>query len=107
VAGIHDVFCLKDAPKTGSASTCAYIRQPPQKLTPQLRARVLERTRQAPPDGSTHSSLRRMAVVMKVTKNLIARIWKEADLKPHRLERYLASDDPQFEERAAAIMLCT
>jgi transposase len=27
--------------------------QPPQKLTPQLRARVLERTRQAPPDGST------------------------------------------------------
>jgi len=26
-----------------------------------------------------------MAVVMKVNKNLIARIWKEADLKPHRL----------------------
>src|SRR5437016_6433210 len=30
--------------------------QPPQKLTPQLRAKVLERTRQAPPDGSTHGS---------------------------------------------------
>jgi hypothetical protein len=25
--------------------------------------------------------------MMKVNKNLIARIWKEADLKPHRLER--------------------
>jgi transposase len=59
--------------------------QPPQKLTSELRARVLERTRQAPPDGSTHWSLRKMAVVMKVNKNLIARIWKEADLKPHRL----------------------
>ena len=78
--------------------------QPPQKLTPQLRAKVLERTRQAPPDGSTHWSLRKMAAVMKVNKNLIARIWKEADLKPHRLERYMASNDPQFEEKAAAII---
>ena len=78
--------------------------QPPQKLTPELRARVLDRTRQAPPDGSTHWSLRKMATVMKVNKNLIARIWKEADLKPHRLERYMASNDPQFEEKATAII---
>ena len=78
--------------------------QPPQKLTAQLRARVLERTRQSPPDGSTHWSLRKMAAVMKVNKNLIARIWKEADLKPHRLERYMASNDPQFEEKATAII---
>ncbi len=78
--------------------------QPPQKLTPQLRAKVLEKTRQAPPDGSTHWSLRKMAAVMKVSKNLIARIWKEADLKPHRLERYMASNDPQFEQKAAAII---
>jgi len=78
--------------------------QPPQKLTPQLRAKVLEKTRQAPPDGSTHWSLRKMAAVMQVSKNLIARIWKEADLKPHRLERYMASDDPQFAEKAAAIL---
>ena len=78
--------------------------QPPQKLTPQLRAKVLERTRQAPPDGSTHWSLRKMAALMKVNKNLIARIWKEADLKPHRLDRYMASNDPQFEEKAAAII---
>jgi len=40
--------------------------QPPRKLTPQLRAKVLEKTRQAPPDGSTHWSLRKMAAVMKV-----------------------------------------
>jgi transposase len=78
--------------------------QPPHKLTPQLRAKVLERTRQEPPDGSTHWSLRKMAAVMKVSKNLIARIWKEADLKPHRLERYMASNDPQFEQKAAAII---
>ena len=40
---------------------------------------------------------------MKVSKNLIARIWREADLKPHRLERYMASNDPQFEEKATAV----
>ena len=78
--------------------------QPPQKLTAQLRAKVLERTRQAPPYGSTHWALRKMGAVMKVNKNLIARIWKEADLKPHRLERYMASKDPQSEEKAAPII---
>jgi transposase len=78
--------------------------QPPSKLTTALRARVLERTRQAPPDGSTHWSLRKMASVMKVSKNLIARIWQEVDLKPHRLDRYMASNDSQFEEKAAAII---
>ena len=78
--------------------------QLPQKLTPQLRAKVLEKTRQAPPDGSKHWSLRKMAAVMKVSKNLIARIWKEADLNPHGMERYKASNDPQFEEKAAAII---
>ncbi len=41
---------------------------------------------------------------MKVSKSLIARIWKEADLKPHRLERYLASHDPQFDQKAAVII---
>jgi len=78
--------------------------QPPSKLTAALRARVLERTRQTPPDGSTHWSLRKMAAVVKVNKNLIARIWREAELKPHRLERYMASNDPQFEEKATAII---
>jgi transposase len=78
--------------------------QPPQILTPEFRAKVLAKTRQAPSDGSTHWSLRKMAAVMKVNKNLIARIWKEADLKPHRLERYMASNDPDFEKKAAAII---
>src|ERR1700722_5310680 len=78
--------------------------QQPQKLTPQLRARVLEQTRKAPPDGSTQWSLRKMAAVMKGNKNLTARIWKEADLKPHRLDRYMASNDPQFEQKAHAII---
>lgn len=32
------------------------------------------------------------------------RVWKETGLKPHPLERYLASDDPEFESKAADII---
>jgi transposase len=78
--------------------------QPPKKLTAQLRARILAKTQQAPPDGSTHWSLRKMAAVMHVGKDLIRQVWQEADLKPHRLDRYMASDDPQFEQKAADII---
>ena len=78
--------------------------QPPQKLTPQLRAKILAKTQQEPPDGSTHWSLRKMAAVMGVGKDLIRQVWREADLKPHRLDRYMASDDPQFEHKAAQII---
>ena len=34
--------------------TRAHPGQPPQKLTPQLRAKILAKTQQRPPDGSTH-----------------------------------------------------
>ncbi len=78
--------------------------QPPKKLTPQLRAKILARTQQEPPDGSTHWSLRKMAATIGVGKDLVRQVWREAQLRPHRLERYLASDDPQFEEKAAAII---
>jgi hypothetical protein len=78
--------------------------QPPRKLTPALRAKILARTQQLPPDGSTHWRLRKMAAVMGVGKELIRKVWQEADLKPHRLERYMASKDPAFEQKAAAII---
>src|SRR6202795_4764722 len=78
--------------------------QPAKKLTTQMRARILAKTQQRPPYGSTHWSLRKMATVMHVGKDLIRQVWQEADLKPHRLDRYMASDDPQFEQKAADII---
>ncbi|WP_433968416.1 hypothetical protein [Tunturiibacter gelidiferens] len=33
------------------------------------------------------------------------RVWKEAGLKAHRLERYMATNDPEFERKAADIRL--
>jgi hypothetical protein len=54
-------------------------------LTPALRAKVL-------------------AASLQVSKDMVHRVWREAGLKPHRLERYLASKDPDFERKAADII---
>ena len=73
-------------------------------LTPRLRAKILSATRKKPQDGSTHWSCRKLAAVLGISKDAVHRTWKEAGLKPHRLERYLASDDPNFETKAADIL---
>ena len=78
--------------------------QPPRLFTPELRAKILALVKEAPPDGSTHWSLRKAAKVLKVGKDLIRKAWKEVDLRPHRLDRYKASDDPEFESKAADII---
>src|SRR5258705_1565352 len=73
-------------------------------LTAKLRARILSATRKKPKDGSTHWSCRKLAAALGVSKDSVHRVWKEAGLKPHRLERYMASDDPDFEAKAADII---
>ena len=77
---------------------------PARKLTAKLRARILNATRHRPGDGSTHWSCRKLAKQLGVSKDLVHRVWREAGLKPHRLERYMASDDPDFERKAADII---
>lgn len=73
-------------------------------LTPALRARKLSATRKKPSDGPTHWSCRKLATALGVSQDAVHRVWKEAGLKPHRLERYLASDDREFESKAADIL---
>jgi transposase len=35
---------------------------------------------------------------------MVARVWRKHGLKPHRIERYMASNDPDFERKAADII---
>ena len=35
---------------------------------------------------------------------MVARVWKRARLQPHRLERYMVSNDPDFEKKAADVI---
>ena len=81
-----------------------YRGQPPTVLTPAMEARVLAKTQQPPPDGSTHWSTRKLGRVLKIHHNLVARAWQRAGLQPHRFERYMQSDDPDFEPKAADVI---
>ena len=76
----------------------------PRKATPSMQARILRKTQQKPADGSTHWSCRKMAAAVGVSPATIHRIWAKTGLKPHRLDRYMASNDPAFEEKAADII---
>lgn len=78
--------------------------QKPSVITPQLQAKVLAATRRRPRDGSTHWSCRKLAKELGITKDVVHRIWRTAGLRPHRLERYMASNDPDFERKAADII---
>lgn len=73
-------------------------------LTPKLEARILEATRRAPTDGSTHWSTRTLGAHLGLSHMMIARVWRKHGLRPHRIERYMASNDPDFENKAAEII---
>ena len=73
-------------------------------LTPPVEARILSWTRKPPTDGTTHWSTRRLGERLGLPHTIVARAWKRAGLQPHRLERYLRSTDPDFEQKAAEII---
>ena len=76
----------------------------PDVLTPRMEARILNWTRKKPTDGSTHWSTRRLAKKLGVHHMMVARVWKKHGIQPHRTERYMASNDPNFEEKAADVI---
>ena len=77
------------------------------KVTDRVEARVLARTtKHKPADGSTHWSTRKLAAELggDISHMTVARIWAKHGIKPHRLEGYLASNDPDFETKAADVI---
>jgi transposase len=73
-------------------------------LTPKAEARILNATRKKPTDGSTHWSTRRLARKLGVHHMMVARVWQKHGLQPHRMARYMASNDPAFEQKAADVL---
>src|SRR5215471_2459864 len=79
--------------------------QGPRKLTPRLEARILDWTvKRKPADGSTHWSTRKLGSALSISHMMVARVWAKHPLKPQRLDRYMASNDPDFERKAADII---
>src|SRR5881296_4273170 len=77
------------------------------KVTDRIEARVLAwTTKRKPADASTHWSSRKLAAELggDISHMTVTRIWAKHGLKPHRLEGYIASSDPDFETKAADVI---
>ena len=85
---------LLDAPRPGR----------PKKLTAEKEAAILAATQSSPPRPITHWSSRRLARRVGVSHVTVMRVWHKAGLQPHRLKRYMASPDPDFEAKAKEIL---
>jgi transposase len=91
----------------------------PRKITDEIVEQVIVATLEtAPPDGSTQWSTRSMAAKVGLNQTAISRIWRTFGLKPHRVEDFKLSTDPQFVDKVrdvvglylnppdAAVVLC-
>jgi len=76
--------------------------------TPKISARFIRRvvrmtTRQKPPNA-THWSTRTMAAAVGISEASVRRIWHSHGLKPHRIESFKISNDPEFAEKLEDIV---
>ena len=78
--------------------------QLPTTLTPAMEARILEWSVKRKPVDSTHWSTRKLGAQLGISHMMVARVWRKHALRPHRLEGYMASNDPEFESKAAEII---
>ena len=85
---------LLDAPRAGR----------PRKMTGAQEAAIVAATQASPPGPITHWSTRRLARRWGVSHVTVMRVWHKVGLQPHRLKRYLASPDPDFEAKAKDIL---
>ena len=90
----HRLAGLHDAARSGRGD----------RISPAVEARILALTQQPPPKPYTHWTTRRMADRLGINHMSVHRVWRRAGLNPHRLERYVASADPDFEQKAADVI---
>src|SRR6202522_3888088 len=84
----------KDAPRLGR--------------TPRISAakvkRVIQKTTQEKPAHRTHWSTRSMASAVGLSEATVRRIWHKNGLKPHLVETFKVSTDPDFAEKLEAVV---
>jgi len=85
---------LADAPRSGR----------PRTIDDDEVQRVLAKTLEAPPDGSTHWSVRRLAAATGISPTTVHRIWREHKLKPHQVRSFKFSTDPQLTEKIVDVV---
>jgi transposase len=85
---------LKDAPRPGHLPS----------ITAEVTATLIEKTTQSTPANATHWSTRTMAKEMGISKASVSRIWRAHGLKPHRVDSFKISNDPNFADKLEDIV---
>jgi transposase len=65
---------------------------------------IVRLTLRETPPGHTHWSTRTMAARVGVSRDTVQRIWDARGLKPHRVETFKLSNDPDFEEKLVDVV---
>jgi transposase len=99
---------LADEPRPGA----------PRRVSDEMVEALLVKTLESAPEGATHWSTRSMAKEMGMSQTMVSRIWRAFGLRPHRVEYFKVSPDPQFIDKVrdvvglylnppeAAVVLC-
>jgi transposase len=87
--GEEGIEGLRDKPRSGR----------PAKITEAKGARIVALTLKAPPKGLSHWSTRELAERVGVSHMSVHRLWRAHALKPHRLETFKFTTDPNAEEK--------
>jgi transposase len=67
-------------------------------------AEIVRATLEDTPPGETHWSCRSMAKAQGVSPATVQRIWSARGLKPHLVETFKLSNDPQFEQKLVDVV---
>lgn len=65
---------------------------------------IVEALENPPPRGASHWSTRAMAEHVGVSQSTVSRVWRAFGLKPHKVETWKLSADPQFIEKVRDIV---
>jgi transposase len=86
---------LSDEPRPGR----------PRKVTDeQIDALITKTLEEQPVNGDSHWSTRSMAAVTELNQSAVSRIWRAFGLKPHAVQSWKLSTDPQFVEKVRDVV---
>jgi transposase len=85
---------LADEPRPGA----------PRKITDEAVEELIVATLERQPTDATHWSRASMAEATGVSKSTVGRIWKAFGLKPHQVDTFKISNDPQFIDKVRDVV---